>query len=292
MKRCPKCGVENPDSAGYCNLCLTEFEVGLSPGAEALPDPPCSSNSDLLPGSGETNPQSPPLAPPSDYYAQFPERYPPGAIPQQTPTPVTKMGTSRNWILVALLVALVVGGGVAAIIFLSRGGTKTYSSSHSEISFEYPRSFVQINKEELLGNPAVSAYDIAQLNEIILANDEKDFDVMIAAGSTFGVPIGEEQNYLETVKRGFESQAAIEAREAGAEVEYNARDINISGETGLEAEVSITMGTLAANMRVVAVAHQGNAYVLIFFTADPWSEHESEYNDFIKSVKFKDQSLE
>lgn len=317
---CQECGADNPDSAEFCNLCHNRFD-GTSISSAAWPQPGGPPRSEPLPAAGLTVSLQPPLAAEAADFelvagAPLPVDVAPPPPPPLMPSvsgfqpPPSEWGTEpyiestygrppppsslkkglfasplgKVLPIVIMLVFFVFG--YYGMGYILEGGTGTYTSTQSDLTFQYPESWKKLNASEFSGLSGVAGIDL--YNEVLLADSTSDsMKYFVGAGSIEMTPEQWEARKAE-LRRQFSGDSSNVIPQGDVSMTGgNVTDTTIGGAGALDIKFKVTSMGYDFDCRAVVINHLSKMYMLLFMTRGDKSSSAAQVQKVVDSIKLK-----
>lgn len=278
--RCPRCGAENPESARFCNLCFYTFSPG-SVAAQAA-DAPDWESAPPPPGYGPPPPITVP--PPSDAYAPG-GPYTAAPPPMQLTKPSTVKTVMTGLLSFFVFVACFAGGWYLTGRIM-KGGSSTYTSTSSDISFKYPSRWRKVDPGSIEKVASLAAGDLSMYNEIILGEGSGASPVNFLAVGNLPIAQAQWDSARAGIKEAFVSQMTL-ALPDGINVSTPVfTDLEVGGSPALSIRFNLTGEGLTYGCDATVVQHGSWAYMFVFMSHQAGGSPE-KFQDVLDSVKFK-----
>lgn len=285
--RCPQCDAENPDGAEFCNLCFHSFSPSSGtpdaggPGGQWSSSPPA-------PGYGPPPPIAAP--PPSDAFS-------PGGPLTAAPPPMrlkhesTFVTLTKGLLLMVVFMACFAGGWYLTGRIM-KGGTKTYTSANTDISFKYPSNWQRVDPGSLENDASLPAGDLNVYNEVILAQGSGGTPVNFLAVGNLPIVLTEQWESAKAgIQESFMSQMTESLPEGIIVSTPVFTDLTVGDSPAYSVKFSLTGEGVTYSCDATVVRHGMSAYIILFMSHQSGGSPE-KFEEVLNSVQFKSRSVE
>lgn len=177
-------------------------------------------------------------------------------------------------------------GAYYGVGYMMGGGTSTYTSTQSDLTFQYPASWKRLNAGEFSGLSGVAGIEL--YNEVLLADSTSDsMKYFVGAGSIEMPPEQWEARKAELrAQFGGNGTGAIPQGSVSM-TGSTVTDTTIGGADALDIKFSVASMGYDFDCRAVVISHMSKMYMLLFMTRGDKSSAAAQVQKVVDSIKFK-----